>query len=54
MKEQVNDLLAQRRALVADLRACGSDRLTRATIEAQIKIIDGQLVAQRADAQRAV
>lgn len=39
------DLLSQRRALVADLRSCGSDRLTRATIEAQIKMLDAEIAA---------
>ena len=41
--DAVTDLLAQRRALVSDLRSCGSDRLTRATVEAQIKMIDLKL-----------
>lgn len=45
--ESAKELLAQRRALVADLRTRGSDRLTRATIEAQIKMLDGQLAAMR-------
>lgn len=43
----IADLLSQRRALVADLRACGSDRLTRATIEAQIKMIELELAEAR-------
>lgn len=43
----VEDLLSQRRALVDDLRSCGSDRLTRATIEAQIKMIDLKLAEER-------
>ena len=45
--DAVTDLLSQRRALVADLRSCGSDRLTRATIEAQIKMLDLKLAEVR-------
>jgi hypothetical protein len=45
--EVCSDLLSQRRALVADLRSCGSDRLTRATIEAQIKMLDLKIAEAR-------
>jgi hypothetical protein len=41
------ELLDLRRALVCDLRTCGSDRLTRATIEAQIRMLDAELLSVR-------
>ena len=47
MTDSITNLLSQRRALVADLRSCGSDRLTRVTVEAQIKMLDGQIAGVR-------
>lgn len=45
--DETKELLLQRRALVADLRTVGGDRLTRVTIEAQIKMIDQRLIARQ-------